>query len=678
MLQSGLLRCSLIIALGTIGICAGNEDVEGGVGGSVELPSTSSPRTVQQVPRDGEPPLWNTFEHVVFKKDDTIEELVIERIPDLTTNTSPKERAAPALTTPRPTPPPQKHKRQDDGQVQALSDQLRSLSQSATQAISSVSSSASSAISLVSQSARSVRQSADQAVQSANQNADNANRQLSQTQSSASSALSAASAQASDDLQRSLSSMSSRISSLSASAQSSAASAISAARAEASSSAANALNIAASQIQEAEANASGVRGDASSIVTQVQSNSVSGTNVAIIVTVSVVGTAILTAIGSYFIVRYRRKKRRDREGIATPVINTSNEKQYEKPIAVRGTTPGSPRFTPFGGGTGYPMDKFKLPDLTLSPFLRKKTNEDGRSSIGFARSGYNSPMSGGPGSDADVYGVSPTSFRLQKKDNSIRSATSVRLIRVGSNTKGKAKAQEEDQKALLSPILSPAPPLPAQTPAPPAQPEQIVIPQFPSPPQTPASQPQPQLQPPPQIQRRPVEPPSPAPDAPPIAAPTPTATRASRASLASEPPNPVRRTATMASTQSRLRFRDSSDVESAEPSPMPEDRTATTTSMRNTNTASLRSTGTTPSGRPKNAGPASFATFPRIRDSPPRGSAAEAILNRSRGLSGVAVKLREEEEERRRRDGGSVAETGTEAGAGDTASKGPNWPFGSG
>lgn len=407
-------------------------------------------------------------------------------------------------------------------------------------------------------------------------------------------------------------------------------------------------------------------------MTQVQSNSVSGTNVAIIVTVSVVGTAILTAIASYFIVRYRRKKRRDREGIASPVINTSNEKQYEKPIAVRGTTPGSPRFTPFGGGTGYPMDKFKLPDLTLSPFLRKKTNEDGRSSIGFARSDFNSPLSGGSNNNADVYGVSPTSFRLQKKENSIKSATSVRIIRVGSNAKGKAKAQEEDQRALLSPILSPAPPLPVQTLAPPIQPEPVVIPSFPSPPLSPSPS-RPQSQPQQQLQRKPIEPPSPVETA--IAAPPPAAiaTRSPRTSVASSysrPPssvNPPRRTAT--NTQSRLRFRDSSDVESAEPSPMPVVRTATATmtSMRNTNTASLRM-GAQQTGRPKNAGPASFATFPRIRDSPPRGSAAEAIMNRSRGLSGVAVKLKEEEERRRRDD---EAEAG--AGAGDTASKGPDW-----
>lgn len=408
-------------------------------------------------------------------------------------------------------------------------------------------------------------------------------------------------------------------------------------------------------------------------MTQVQSNSVSGTNVAIIVTVSVVGTAILTAIAAFFIVRFRRKKQRDREGLATPITSSN-----EKPIAVRGTTPGSPRFTPFGGGTGYPMDKFKLPDLTLSPFLRKKTNEDGRSSIGFARSDYNVPTSGGSGnSNKDVYGVSPTSFRLQKKDDSVKSATSVRLIRVGSTAKGKAKTVDEDERALLSPMASPPPPLPMQMPAPPitqpvpVQRAPVVIPPSPSPPPSPfpplQSQPQPQT------------------FEPPVIAPPPAAVRSPRASVASERTlnPPVLRT--MASTQSsRLRFRDSSDVESAEPSPMPSAiRTATMSSMRNTNTASLRAPYY-PSGRPKNAGPASFATFPRVRDGPPRGSAAEAIMNRSRGLSGVASRLREGEEERRRRETGTAGRdddddgSGAGTGATETATKGPNWPFGSG
>ncbi|KAI1210312.1 uncharacterized protein F4807DRAFT_60104 [Annulohypoxylon truncatum] len=697
MQQSRLLQCSLLIALGTIGIWA-TEDV-GGVRGD----AGSSPQKVAQAPRGEEPFLWNNFEHVVVEKDSTVGRLIVERIPD-STRRDPKEQAAPALTTPQPTAQPQK--RQDDGQVQALSQQLQSLSQSATQALSSVSSSASSAMSLVSQSAQSVRQSADQAVRSANQNADDANRQLSQTISSASSALSAASARASDDLSRSLSSMSSRISSNLASAQSSANSAISAARAEASSSASNAVNIAASQIQEARADASGIRGDANSIVSQVQSNSVSGTNVAIIVTASVVGTAILTAIASYFVARYRRKKRRSGEPLVR-AINPNNEKQqygtpYEKPVAVRGSIASpSLRFTPFGGGTGYPMDKFKLPDLGLSPFLKKKTNEASPSfsDIGFARSNY-SPRDGsrdgafaGPSnsSNDDVYGVSPTSFRLQK-ENSVKSATSVRLIRVGSN---KGKANEEDEKALLSPLASPPPPLPAQVSTAPVA---SVLARVPVPVAVTVPVPV-------QAQPQPVE--SLSPVEPQLAEPPPAAVRAVRNSETPEDPEPepapIKRSGTASTaytmntmtSQQRLRFRDSSDIESAEPSPATgawrRSRSATVSSMRNTNTASLRTNTTSPESvgsqspprRPKNAGPTSFATFPRVRDGPPRGSAAEAIINRGRsGLNGVTARLREEAERRKReldevdsdRNSTRMSKDVSEPEKRET--RGPNWPFG--
>ncbi|KAL7624006.1 hypothetical protein AAE478_005563 [Parahypoxylon ruwenzoriense] len=642
MLQSRLLRCSLLIALGTIGVWA-NEDVVDVGRGPVSHKGAPAPRE--------EPCLWE-LDHIVVEKDSVAERFVLEGLPD-PPRRSPAEQAVPALTTPKPTAPPQK--RQDDGQIQALSSQLRSLSESATQAISSVSSSASSAMSLVSQSAQSVRQSADQAVRSANQNADQANRQLSQTQSSASSAVS----RANDQISQSLSSMSSRISANLASVQSSANSVISVARAEASSSAANAVNIAASQIQEARADASGVRGDADSIVTQVQSNSISGTNVAIIVTVAVIGTAILTTIASCFVVRYRRKKRRDREG-----LTAANEKQYERPLAVRGTS-GSPRFTPFGGGTGYPMDKFKLPDISLSPFLKKKTNEDGQSEIGFSRSDI-SPMDALASSSSDVYGVSPTSFRLQK-DSSVKSATSVRLIRVGGNG-GKAVAKDDDQEGLISPATSPSPPpplplpLPTQMAAPPAS---FVPASIPPRPRTP-------------------EPPSPV--EPPPTQPAPVATRSSRLlEMSKLNRNTIHRTMT---SQQRLRFRDSSDIESAEPTPTIYTATMAT-SMRNTNTASLRAVTannvrgsddeqSSPPRRPKNAG-ASFATFPRVRNSPPRGSAAEAIMNRNRaGLNGITARLREEAERRRR----EAAEFGI-SGAGqpsdiETTTKGQNWPFGSG
>ncbi|KAI5863457.1 hypothetical protein GGS23DRAFT_567130 [Durotheca rogersii] len=627
MLQGRLLRCSLLIALGTMGVWA-HEDVVN-VGRSPA--SCGDGACVREVNR------------VVAEREDVIERFILEGLPPDSTR-APKEQAAPALTTPQPTLPPRK--RQDDGQIQALSEQLRQVSESATRALSSVSSSASSAISLVTQSAESVRQSADQAVRLASQDADRVSQQLSQTQSSAASAVSAANSRASEQMARSLESISNRI----ASAQSSASSAISLAQAEARSSASNALNIAASQIQAARADASGVRGDGNSTVTQPQSDSISGTSVAIIVTVAVVGTAILTVIAACFIVRYRRKRKRNREGLTSAM--SINEKQYQKPVAVRGT-PDSPRFTPFGGGRGYPMDNFKLPDLSLSPFLRKKIIADSQSDIGYAKSDYSVKEARRPSnaSGADANGVSPTGFRLQK-DRSIRSATSVRLIRVSSN---KGKAKEDDQEDLPSPVAYSPPPIPVQL----------------QPPEPPSS-----VRPPPL----------------PVSEPEPAVTRSSRISEPNQPTSSPPKRTTM-TNQQRLRFRDSSDVESAEPTPTLPSPTTVTTSLRNTNTASLRAVSGTgeqpPLRRPKNAG-ASFATFPRIRNPPPGGSAAEAILNRGRtSLSGVAARLQDEAERRRRElaafsmgggAGGRASQSGKGKGASadDKPAARPNWPFGEG
>ncbi|KAI1495574.1 hypothetical protein F5X99DRAFT_122988 [Biscogniauxia marginata] len=586
MLKSRLLYYFLLIALATIETWADhNADV------SADLASTDATREI----REEDCSLWKRVEHVVVERASEVEGVIFERALDLVN--SPRERAHPAIGTPKPTPPPQK--RQDDGQVQALSSQLRSLSESATQAISSVSSSASSAMSQVSQSAQSVRQSADQAIQSANQNADDANRQLSQTRSSASSAISA-----------SLSSMSSRISSNLASVQSSASSEISAAQAEASRSAANAVNIAASQIEDARADASGIRGDATSFVQQVQSNSVSGTNVAIIVSVAVVGTAFLSTLGSCLVVRYKRKKKRGREGEAA--AGTVTPRLSEKPIAIRGSPLGTPRFTPFGGGTGYPMDKLKLP--ALSPLIKRKKVNGGGDIVGFATSDFTAESSNRD-SDANVNSTPEPSFRFQKPKG-IQKATSVRLIRVGSE---KNKAREEDEQALIDHVPSP--------PSPVFQEPRIV--------------PEPQ---PPQPRQQPISPPSPAPVEP-VAPPEITQPPATQQSTA-EPPQqripsihdsttlaPVRSTL---NSQKRLRFRDSSDIESAEPTPIGWRQSLsasvgnTLTSMRNTNTASLRTTPDNNAAQqqprwPKNAG-ASFATFPKVRNGPATGS----IMSRAR------------------------------------------------
>ncbi|KAI1343945.1 hypothetical protein F5Y15DRAFT_182351 [Xylariaceae sp. FL0016] len=658
MVQSWLLRFSLLIALAT-------REVRANLSNDERLNTIE--RSVEDLAgraEAGDYPLCKRIEYIVVERRETEDGgISYERVPDLTKSL--KARAAPAPNIPEPTAKPQK--RQDDGQIQALSSQLQSLSESATQAISSVSSSASSIISLTSQSAQSVRQSADQAVQSANQAADDANRQLSQTQSSASSAVSQAQSQASDQISRSLSSMSSRI----ASAASSATSAISAAQAAAS-------KVAASQVQAAQADASGVRGDANSLVEQVRSNSISGSNVAIIVAAAVVATAFVCTIVSCLVVRYRRKKRQAREEEAAAVVSEltseTNEKPEikRKPVAVRETM-DSPRFTPFKGGT-YPMDKLKLPDW--SPLIKssKKTSVDSPSKIGLAKSDFTDQASGANGVGAgrgemsgDVYGVSPNGFRLQKPIN-IESATTVKLIRVGSDkSKGKEKEKEKPQIQPEAPIPSPS--LWVSTPLspPPTQP-------LPPPPPE-IAQPA-RVQSPPERQRS-------------RANTIRSSTRDSEADVPGWRP-PVRTTMT---SQSRLRFRDSSDVESAEPTPT--QTVATVTSLRNTNTASLRASPQSGSGSdserssppnaggtaaprgPKNAG-ASFATFPRVRNGPP------SIIDRGRPSTGVGLAARlKAEAERRKRELVEVGSGGPYARDRDSVRTSqemfrqsrPNWPF---
>ncbi|KAI1151753.1 hypothetical protein F4825DRAFT_451144 [Nemania diffusa] len=561
---------------------------------------------------------------------------LLDEVADLTRG--PAEREAPALRIPRPTATPSLRNRQDDGQIQALSAQL----QSATEAISSVSQSASLVLSQMSQSAQSVRQSADQAtqsiqqsanqaVQSANQVADQATRQLSQTQSSASSAVSAANARASDQISQSLASMSSRISANSASAQSSVSAAISSARAAAS-------QFAASQIQSFKAaGASSVGGDTATPTEQPQSNSVSASTLAIIVTVSVVGTAIITAISSFFFLRYRRKKRSSR--IRAPA---TNEKTYEKPIAVRGSlSPPSPRF---GKGPRSRISDFRLP--SFSPLMKsKKAQGEEEENIGFAASEYSDReedivvkrvKNDVDKKLSDPEGTQPSIFRLQKT-NGISSATTVRLIRVGSENR---KSSSTDAQQIAA---EPIPPPPVVT-APSQNPKSIPItipyqPPIQSPLQTntPITQPPKAKEPSPEEQR--------------------VSLRSTR-SFDMEAPSGRPLARLTATSQNRFKFRDSSDMESNASTPINRD---TMPPLSNSNRPSLSmsrplnilqgQTGGrggylsgTSSGRPKN-GAGTFATFPRPRKEPPR----DSMMNRGRpNINNLGPTLRREEERRRR------------------------------
>ncbi|KAI0485437.1 hypothetical protein F4859DRAFT_381521 [Xylaria cf. heliscus] len=594
MRQSWLLRCSLLIVVATGEALTYNHDTES----SIEI----APSVLGQSPRVGDFVL-----HEVAVPEAIEEKAGFESLSDRTTvpTSVPVEREELALRIPRPTAIPSLRKRQDDGQIQALSAQLQSLSQSATQAISSVSSSASSILSQMSQSSQSIRQSADQArqsadqaIQSANQAADQANRQLSQTVSSASSAVSAVSARASDQISQSLASMSSQISANLASAQSSASNAISSARVAAS-------QFAASQIQAAQATVNGPSGNANSSVGQAQSDSVSTSILAIAITVSIVGTAILSTLSTCLLLRYRRRKRSARGEKALE----SNERTYDQPVAVRGSI--SPRFPRFGRGLRSTMDDFKLP--SLSPLMRSmRAPRDTRFDGDSATSGYSDQEeSASLTRDAsDMDGAQPLAFRLQK-DNGVSSATAVRLIRVNSD-KAKARSSMEIQPTRTESI----PPLPM-----------ISVP-YDSLKATPVStQDQPATQSTSQIDNIITQPPK-SKEPPPIErrASTRSIGRAFDAETSGSRP-PTRLTAT---DPNRFRFRDSSDLESEESTP-----TNLGTSTRppsNINVASLRTPRPAtlsrqssrgdfiiPPGQPKN-GKGTFATFPRIRTDLARGS----------------------------------------------------------
>lgn len=349
--------------------------------------------------------------------------IILERIPEPT----PAPAPAPVVLMPRTTPAPRK--RQDQGQVNALSDEISRLSSS----VSFVSSSLSSSIQGLRQSADDAIRSANQKADQANQSADQANQALQRTISSASSAVAGAQQSANDRASSLSSSFSSQLSLSLSSAQASALRAISVAQNDADVSAQSVMNIAASQIQQARADASGIRGDANNFVAQVQMNSVSAQNLVIILVVSIIGTVILTAVVCWLIVRTRRRKRENRD-----VTEILDEKVREEPDM------GGARFNPYGGGTGYPMDKMELKLPDFGPSASKPAEP---LNFGFAMSDFSVRTPASVRSppvtakrdtiNSDVYGVSPQSFRLQKLPVTQR-AEAVKLIRVGSSKKNQA------------------------------------------------------------------------------------------------------------------------------------------------------------------------------------------------------------------------------------------------
>ncbi|KAK9417897.1 hypothetical protein SUNI508_08545 [Seiridium unicorne] len=416
MKKSRLLHYTLLTGLATAGSLLEDTSIERNV---------VSPLSGEERIEKTRAIIWERVEYVVVERQVTPRRVILETIPELT---GLAQRAAVILNIPEPTAAPQK--RQDNGQIQALSGQIQQLSISF--------SSASSASQSISQSAQQVQQSADQASRENSQ-------AISRTQSSALSAVSQASQQANAQIAQASSSMSSQISRNLASVQSSASSAISVAQVSASSSMSSAINVAMSQLQAAKAEATAVRTDANNFAEQVQRNAISTTNLAIIVAVSVSGAIILTSIIVCIFLRYRRKKREGRDRRSP----TPDEKGYDRPVAVRGSL--GARLNPFSS-SNYPTDRLKLP--SFSPDSGQK---DEPLNFGFAMSDYSDLKNQ---SVVEVKGQeAATPFRLQMPP-SIKSAEAVRVIRVNSK---KDKEQVAGEKATEQGATASAPSVPAQT-----------------------------------------------------------------------------------------------------------------------------------------------------------------------------------------------------------------------
>ena len=340
---------------------------------------------------------------------------------------------------------------------------------------------------------------------------------------------------------------------------------------------------------------------------QAQSNSISTANLAIIVVVSIVGTAAVSTASSCLWLRYRQKRRSSRLEEAQDGDGRKYGRKYGKSIAVRGSL--SPRFPRFGGSIKSPENEFRLP--SLSPIVQSKKEQRERSNnIGSAVSDYSEQAENrGPGRRAEnVEAAQPTPFRLQK-DKGVSNATTIRLIRVNSE-KSKAESSAGVQETVTEPMPPPPvlnasdrpsdnTPIPTQNQSSSQSSAQV---------STSIDQSRKENRPPPER------------------------LVSARSTRIFDTDTPGWRPPTISAepNRNRYRFRDSSDLESAEPTPTNPQRQSSSNSRVDLNrTASL--------GRPKNAR-GTFATFPRIRNPSER----ESMINRGRpNLDGRAPRPRE-------------------------------------
>ncbi|KAK3304602.1 uncharacterized protein B0T15DRAFT_495054 [Chaetomium strumarium] len=234
------------------------------------------------------------------------------------------------------TPAPSLLGRQDQGQIQALSNQLQQLSEqsrSVSQSSQQLSQSLQQATQQLSQtqqslaSARLQQSAAESASRSMSQASADASRRAEEASASADRAISQVMQSASQSASRALSSnMASITSSMGAS--------FSSALRLASQSVSDAMRSAASVAQKAQADATALRNEANSQIQQAQGAALTVTQTALAVVGGIIGSSLLTGVGFVLVLRHRRRKRRQQRNdgpnanTGYPQLSSTSNKAY--------------------------------------------------------------------------------------------------------------------------------------------------------------------------------------------------------------------------------------------------------------------------------------------------------------------------------------------------------------